>query len=105
MTDAARARDLEHPLVAIKGNGGRAHKWRPDYHWSDGPVNHVGGVSTKDIIFANAGVGPEDIDAIGSYDAFTFTALLQLEAYGFCPSTRIASAVTRASPRRTPRAT
>ena len=85
VTDTARARDLQHPLVAIKGNGGRAHKWRPDYHWNDGPVNQVGGVYTKDIVFANAGVGPEDIDATGSYDAFTFTALLQLEAYGFCP--------------------
>jgi hypothetical protein len=32
----------------------------------------------------NAGVGPEDIDITGSYDAFTFTTMLQLEDYGFC---------------------
>ena len=30
------------------------------------------------------GVGPEDIDLTGSYDAFTFTTMLQLEDYGFC---------------------
>src|SRR5690606_11393586 len=31
-----------------------------------------------------AGLGPEDVDLTGAYDAFTFTALLQLEDYGFC---------------------
>lgn len=85
ITDTARAKDLPHKPVAIKGSGGRAHKWRPDYHWNDGPVNQVAGIYTKDIVFGNAGVGPDDIDATGSYDAFTFTAMLQLEAYGFCP--------------------
>ena len=28
--------------------------------------------------------GPEDVDATGAYDAFTFTTMLQLEDYGFC---------------------
>jgi len=85
VTDVARARDLKHAVVAIKGSGGRASKWRPEYHFNDGPINQVAGIYTKDAVFANAGVGPEDIDATGSYDAFTFTSLLQLEAYGFCP--------------------
>ncbi len=31
-----------------------------------------------------AGVTPEDIHLTGSYDAFTFTTMLQLEDYGFC---------------------
>ena len=35
-------------------------------------------------MWPNAGVGPEDIDVTGSYDAFTFTTMLQLEDYGFC---------------------
>ena len=38
----------------------------------------------KDILWPNAGVGPEDVDVTGSYDAFTFTTMLQLEDYGFC---------------------
>ena len=85
VTDTARARDLDHKVVAVKGSGGRSHKWRPEYHFNDGPINQVAGIYTKDIVFGNAGVGPEDIDATGSYDAFTFTTLLQLEAYGFAP--------------------
>ena len=35
-------------------------------------------------MFGQAGIGPEDIDVTGSYDAFTFTTMLQLEEYGFC---------------------
>jgi acetyl-CoA acetyltransferase len=85
ITDTERAKSLKHKPVAIKGNAGRAHKWRVDYHYGDGPINQNGGIYTRDIVFSNAGVGPEDIDATGSYDAFTFTSLFQLEAYGFCP--------------------
>ena len=84
ITDVTRARSLPNPLVSILGTGGRAHKVAPDYHWNYGPITRVGGFYTKDIVFPNAGVGPEDINITGSYDAFTFTALLQLEAYGFC---------------------
>jgi acetyl-CoA acetyltransferase len=29
-------------------------------------------------------VSPQDVDLTGSYDAFTFTTMLQLEDYGFC---------------------
>jgi acetyl-CoA acetyltransferase len=32
----------------------------------------------------SSGLSPEDIDLTGSYDAFTFTTMLQLEDYGFC---------------------
>ena len=35
-------------------------------------------------MWPNSGVGPEDVDVTGSYDAFTFTTMLQLEDYGFC---------------------
>ena len=35
-------------------------------------------------MWPNAGIGPEEVDATGSYDAFTFTTMLQLEDYGFC---------------------
>lgn len=85
ITDTERAKSLKHRPVAIKGSAGRAHKWRSEYHFNDGPINRVGGFYTGPIAFANAGVGQDDIDATGSYDAFTFTAMLQLEAYGFCP--------------------
>ena len=44
----------------------------------------VAGHYARDILWANAGLGPEDVDITGSYDAFTFTTMLQLEDYGFC---------------------
>ena len=67
------------------GVAGRVNKPRTDFHWAHGPISRVAGYYAKDIVFANAGIGPEDIDATGSYDAFTFTAMLQLEGFGFCP--------------------
>ena len=53
-------------------------------HFQEGPVTTVAGRHAREILWRNAGVGPDDIDVTGSYDAFTFTALLQFEAYGFC---------------------
>ena len=44
----------------------------------------VAGHYAKELLWPNAGVGPEEIDVTGSYDAFTFTTMLQLEDYGFC---------------------
>ena len=53
-------------------------------HYQHGPISTVAGHYARDILWPNAGVGPEDIDVTGSYDAFTFTTMLQLEDYGFC---------------------
>jgi acetyl-CoA acetyltransferase len=44
----------------------------------------VAGYYAKDIVFGQAGIKPDDVDITGSYDAFTFTTMLQLEEYGFC---------------------
>ena len=49
-----------------------------------GPISRVAGYYAKDIVFGQAGIKPEDVDITGSYDAFTFTTMLQLEEYGFC---------------------
>ncbi|MQA00854.1 MAG: hypothetical protein GEU80_16290 [Dehalococcoidia bacterium] len=84
VTSIERARDLRQPVTAILGTGGRAHKAAVDYAWGHAPITHQGGIHTRDIVFSNAGVGHEDIDVTGAYDAFTFTTLMQLEAYGFC---------------------
>jgi acetyl-CoA acetyltransferase len=84
VTSADRARDCRHPRVLIRGVVGRCSKPRADMHYQAGPISTVAGHYARDILWPNAGVGPEDIDVTGSYDAFTFTTMLQLEDYGFC---------------------
>lgn len=81
-----RARDCPHPPAVIQSVVGRCSKPRGDIHlhYQTGPISTVAGHYAKNILFRNAGVGPEDIDVTGSYDAFTFTTMLQLEDYGFC---------------------
>lgn len=84
VTSLERAKDLKHPPAVIQSVVGRCSKPRPDMHYQSGPISTVAGHYAKDILWPNAGVGPEDIDVTGSYDAFTFTTMLQLEDYGFC---------------------
>ncbi len=84
VTSAERARDLRPRPVYILGVAGRVSKPRTDFHWAHGPITRVAGHYAKDIVFGQAGIGPADVDLTGSYDAFTFTTMLQLEEYGFC---------------------
>jgi len=84
VTSAERARDLRQPPVLIRGVVGRCSKPRLDMHYQHGPISTVAGYYARQILWPNAGVGPEDVDITGSYDAFTFTTMLQLEDYGFC---------------------
>ena len=86
VTRLDRARDCKNPPAVIQSVVGRCCKPRGDIHlhYQHGPISTVAGHYAKEILFANAGVGPEDIDVTGSYDAFTFTTMLQLEDYGFC---------------------
>jgi acetyl-CoA acetyltransferase len=84
VTAADRAKDLKQRPVYIMGVAGRVSKPRADFHFVHGPISRVAGYYAKDIVFPMAGIGPEDVDVTGSYDAFTFTTMLQLEEYGFC---------------------
>ncbi len=84
VTSIDRARDCKHPPAVIQGVVGRCCKPRADMHYQSGPISTVAGHWGKEILWKNAGVGPEDIDVTGAYDAFTFTTMLQLEDYGFC---------------------
>ncbi|MBI3637567.1 MAG: hypothetical protein HY216_15350 [Candidatus Rokubacteria bacterium] len=84
VTSAERARDLRRRPVYVMGVAGRVSKPRVDFHWAHGPISRVAGYYAKDIVFGQAGITPDDIDVTGSYDAFTFTTMLQLEEYGFC---------------------
>ncbi len=79
-----RAYDYRHTPARILAVVGRCNKPRMDMHYQAGPITRVAGYYAKELLWPHAGVGPEDIDVTGSYDAFTFTTLLQLEDYGFC---------------------
>ena len=84
VTSVERAYDYAQTPARILGVAGRVCKPRIDMHFQHGPISTVAGHYIKDIIYRNAGVGPEDIQCTGAYDAFTFTSMLQLEDYGFC---------------------
>jgi len=84
VTTAERARDCRAHPVLIRGVVGRCNKPRLDMHYQYGPISTVAGHYAREILWPNSGVGPEEIDVTGSYDAFTFTTMLQLEDYGFC---------------------
>jgi acetyl-CoA acetyltransferase len=84
VTRADRAKDTPHRAPVIRTVVGRCCKPRPEAHYQHGPISTVAGHYAKEILWRNAGLGPEDIDITGSYDAFTFTTMLQLEDYGFC---------------------
>ena len=84
VTSAERAKDCRHTPAVIRSVVGRCCKPRADTHYQSGPISTAAGHYAKDILWTNAGVGPEDIQLTGAYDAFTFTTLMQLEDYGFC---------------------
>ena len=84
VTSAERAYDYRHTPARILGVVGRCCKPRTDMHYQTGPISRVAGYYAREILWPNAGLGPEEVNVTGSYDAFTFTSLLQLEDYGFC---------------------
>ena len=84
VTSAERARDLRQRPIHIMGVVGRVTKARGDTFYNDAPITSVAGKYAAPRVFGMAGVTPEDIHVTGSYDAFTFTTMLQLEDYGFC---------------------
>lgn len=84
VTSAERARHLRQRPIYIMAVQGRGSRTFPDNPWAEAPITLIGGNYIAPRIFEMAGVGPDDIDITGCYDAFTFTVVLQFEAYGFC---------------------
>ena len=79
------AYDLRHPPVFIMGGTARTMTDNPSFNYGRDNVHYVGGFYGRNRLFGMSGVHQEDIDLMSSYDAFTFTSLIQLEAYGFAP--------------------
>ncbi len=81
VVSAERARQLEKKPVYVLGSGeATTHQSllnSPDL--TQTPARYSG-----ERAFKMAGLTPKDIDVIEVYDSFTYTALVTLEALGFC---------------------
>ena len=84
VTSAERAKDLKQQPVYIRAVQGRGTKPGGDFHYQHGPITRVAGHYVGPRIFDLADLTHNDIDVTGCYDAFTYTVVLQFEAYGFC---------------------
>ncbi len=82
ITTAERARALRSPPVLISAAawGGGAS------HLSGGAPDPTTTAAARlaPRLYAQAGLGPSDIDVAQLYDCFTYSVLVQLEDYGFC---------------------
>jgi acetyl-CoA acetyltransferase len=81
VTSLERARRLGVPAVEVLGSAvAQSHHMvsqMPDL--TQTPARESGAAA-----FAQAGIGPEDVDVAELYDSFTYTVLVQLEDLGFC---------------------
>ena len=76
---ADRARTLNLPHARLLGIGERHNAFRED------EVVMRGGWETfRDSLYADAGMGPADIDFLQTYDDYPVIVMLQLEDLGFC---------------------
>ncbi|MBN6053184.1 acetyl-CoA acetyltransferase [Nonomuraea sp. RK-328] len=83
VTTAERARDLRRPPVLVSAaawGGGESHL-------SGGPADPTttAAASLAPRLYGQAGLGPRDVDVAQIYDCFTYSVIVQLEDYGFCP--------------------
>jgi acetyl-CoA acetyltransferase len=83
LTRADRAKTLRKPpalirSAAIGGGYSLYSNQRPDHSTSAAKALGEG-------LFRRAGMTPADIDVAQLYDCFTFSVVVQLEDYGFCP--------------------
>jgi acetyl-CoA acetyltransferase len=83
LTTAERARDLDcRPIYLLGGatdRQGMAYVAAPVW-------DHCGWVGRRaaELAFAQAGIGPRDVDVCEFYDPFSFEIIRQFEAFGFC---------------------
>jgi acetyl-CoA acetyltransferase len=81
VTTAERARNLRRRPVVVLGVGS-ANNLRGWTH-ADHMVETAARQSAQ-AAYHRAGLGPAEVDTAQLYDCFTYTALVQLEDYGFC---------------------
>lgn len=88
VTSVERARDLARKPVIVQGcTHGGERGWGRSLYWMNMPAEQFlssGHRSVARDLYAQAGVGPQDIDVAQIYDHFTPMVIAQLEDYGFC---------------------
>lgn len=82
MTRADRARDLKRKPVHVLGAAAETH--HREIGWLD-DLTVTAAQASGARAYAQAGLGPSDIDVVQVYDAFTINTILFLEDLGFCP--------------------
>ena len=81
MTRADRARELcQRPAYVLAGSEASTH--REIANMADITVTGVAAAARR--AYAQAGLGPKDVDIVELYDAFTINTILFLEDMGFC---------------------
>ena len=83
VASAERARDLAQPSVPILG-WAQSHPGQLMERGSSFGLQ-TGAAVAGPAALAMAGVGVDDIDLLQLYDCYTYTVLVTLEDYGFCP--------------------
>lgn len=84
MTSLERARDLKRPPVVVAGVGmGSKPVTQAQYFSQAAELTTTPAAISGPRAFADAGLGPGDVDVAEIYDCFTISVLLQLEDLGF----------------------
>ena len=84
VTTREAAYNLRQPPVYIMGGTARTQTPDAAFRWGRDKIHYIGGNYGRERLFGMSGVGHDDIDFVSAYDAFTFTTLILLEAFGFC---------------------
>jgi len=83
VTSAQRAATLPQPPVHIRGVGQAAPG--DNQHAGRDPWIHTGATKAAELAFRQAHITRDEIDQLQLYDCYTYTVLVTLEDYGFCP--------------------
>ena len=86
VTSTERARDLRRKPAVIRGVTQASTKGQEQMtsFYRDELLSLPEMEMAAERVYAQAGLGPDDIDAACLYDAFTSEVIMQLESFGFC---------------------
>lgn len=86
VTSLDRARSLRRPPVVVAGLGLASLDVTLTSIFTQKPdLLSLGSAVSGPRAFAEAGLGPDDVDVAQIYDCFSITMILQMEDLGFCP--------------------